>query len=76
MELYSNNISNKLNGIMKTLTVVGAIFIPLTFIVGVYGMNFDYMPELHFPWAYPVLMLIMLIISLGMIIYMKSRKWF
>lgn len=76
MELYSNNISNKLNGIMKTLTVVGAIFIPLTFIAGVYGMNFDYMPELHFPWAYPVLMLLMLFIVLGMIVFMKSRKWF
>ena len=76
MELYSSNISNKMNSIMKTLTVVGAIFIPLTFIVGVYGMNFDFMPELHVSWAYPLLMLTMFLIALGMVIYMKSRKWF
>ncbi|GAB1405711.1 MAG: magnesium/cobalt transporter CorA [Lentimicrobiaceae bacterium] len=76
MELYNNNISNKLNSIMKTLTVVGAIFIPLTFIAGIYGMNFDHMPELHLPWAYPSLLIIMLLVSIGMIIYMKSRKWF
>lgn len=76
MELYSSNISNKLNGIMKTLTVVGAIFIPLTFIVGVYGMNFDYMPELHYRLAYPILMMGMAVIVIGMVIYMKSRKWF
>lgn len=76
MELYSANISNKLNSVMKTLTVVGAIFIPLTFIVGLYGMNFDYMPELRSPWGYPVVLLGMAIIAGGMLIYMKSRKWF
>lgn len=76
MELYSANISNRLNSVMKTLTVVGAIFIPLTFIVGIYGMNFDHMPELHYPWAYPAVMGFMLAIAVGMYLFMKSRKWF
>ena len=61
---------------MKTLTVIGAIFIPLTFIVGLYGMNFDYMPELSYHYGYPVLLLGMVIIAAAMFIYMKSRKWF
>ncbi|MBK9358247.1 MAG: hypothetical protein IPN08_12795 [Bacteroidales bacterium] len=76
MELYSSTISNKLNSVMKTLTVVGVIFIPLTFIVGLYGMNFDYMPELRYHWGYPVVLIAMLFISAGMYMYMKSRKWF
>lgn len=76
MELYSATISNKLNGVMKALTVIGAIFIPLTFIVGVYGMNFEYMPELHYRWGYPVSLIGMLAIAIGMFLYMKSRKWF
>jgi len=76
MELYSSTISNKLNSVMKTLTVVGVIFIPLTFIVGLYGMNFDYMPELRYHWGYPAVLAAMLIISVGMYLYMKSRKWF
>lgn len=76
MELYSSTISNKLNRVMKTLTVVGVIFIPLTFIVGVYGMNFDFMPELHYRWGYPLAMLVMLGIAVFMFLYMKSRKWF
>lgn len=76
MELYSATISNKLNAVMKTLTVIGAIFIPLTFIVGLYGMNFDYMPELRYHWGYPVTLLAMLGIAVGMFLYMKSRKWF
>lgn len=76
MELYSSTISNKLNSVMKTLTVIGAIFIPLTFIAGVYGMNFEFMPELHYTWGYPVALLGMLVIALGLFLYMKSRKWF
>ncbi len=76
MDLYSSTVSNKLNVVMKTLTVVGAIFIPLTFIVGVYGMNFDYMPELHYPWAYPLVWVVMILVAGGMFIFMRSRKWF
>ena len=76
MELYSSNVSNKMNKIMKTLTVVGAIFIPLTFIAGIYGMNFDYMPELHFHYGYHIVMAGMALLGIGMVIYMRSRKWF
>ena len=76
MELYSANISNRLNSVMKTLTIVGAIFIPLTFIAGIYGMNFDHMPELHYRWAYPAVMALMFVIAIGMYFYMKSRRWF
>ena len=76
MDLNMANMSNNLNKVMKTLTVVASIFIPLTFIAGIYGMNFEYMPELAWPWAYPVLMLLMLLLSLGMIFYMRKKKWF
>jgi len=76
MELYSSTVSNKLNSVMKTLTLIGAIFIPLTFLAGVYGMNFEYMPELHFKWGYPLAMLGMCFIAVAMFLYMKSRKWF
>lgn len=76
MDLYSSTVSNKLNAVMKTLTVVGAIFIPLTFIAGVYGMNFQWMPELHYKWAYPAVWLIMVVVAAGMVLYMKSKKWF
>lgn len=76
MELYSSTISNRLNSVMKTLTVIGAIFIPLTFIVGIYGMNFEYMPELQYRYGYLSVMLGMLGIAVGMFVFMKSRKWF
>lgn len=68
--------SHKMNEIMKTLTIVSAIFIPLTFIAGVYGMNFDNMPELKAQNGYFITIAIMFIITIGMIIYFKLRKWF
>jgi magnesium transporter len=64
-----------MNAVMKTLTVVASIFIPLTFLVGVYGMNFSYMPELSLHWAYPALWGLMLAIVLGMLWYMHRRNW-
>jgi len=76
MELQMANNSNRMNNVMKTLTVISTIFIPLTFLAGVYGMNFDYMPELQIPWAYPTLMGLMAAIGVGMFIFMKRRKWF
>lgn len=76
MELYAATISNRLNAVMKTLTIVGSIFIPLTFLVGVYGMNFKFMPELEYRWGYPLALLGMFGIAVGMFLYMKSRKWF
>jgi magnesium transporter len=60
---------------MKTLTIISSIFMPLTFIVGVYGMNFRYMPELDLPYAYPVLLVIMLIIASSLWFYYKRKKW-
>ena len=68
--------THKMNEIMKTLTIVSAIFIPLTFIVGVYGMNFKYMPELEYRNGYYTIVGVMIVLSIGMIIYFKKRKWF
>jgi len=68
--------TQKMNEIMKTLTIVSAIFIPLTFIVGVYGMNFEFMPELHYRNGYYTIIGIMVFIGIAMIFYFKKRKWF
>ena len=61
--------------IMKVLTIMASIFIPLTFITGVYGMNFNNMPELHFKYAYYVVWSIMILLFAGMLIYFKRKKW-
>jgi magnesium transporter len=76
LDLYMNSLSNRMNNVMKVLTIIATIFIPLTFIVGIYGMNFENMPELAFPWAYPAVLLLMLAIALGMMVYFKLKKWF
>ncbi|MES2239296.1 MAG: magnesium/cobalt transporter CorA [Bacteroidota bacterium] len=73
---FFSSQSHKMNEIMKTLTIVSAIFIPLTFIVGVYGMNFDYMPELRYEKGYYTVIGIMVLIGILMVIYFKKRKWF
>jgi magnesium transporter len=73
---YFSAQSHKMNEIMKTLTVVSAIFIPLTFIVGVYGMNFKHMPELEYEYGYYTIIGIMMVITLGMLYYFKRRNWF
>ncbi len=75
LDIYLSAVSNRMNEVMKVLTVIATIFIPLTFIAGVYGMNFDYMPELHVHWAYPALWGIFLAITFVMIIYFKRRNW-
>jgi magnesium transporter len=61
---------------MKTLTIIASIFIPLTFIVGVYGMNFDYMPELTWHWGYLTVWLVMLGVAAGMLVGFKMKGWF
>ncbi len=76
MEFYMIRISNQMNQVMKTLTIIATIFIPLTFIVGIYGMNFRYMPEIGWKWSYPLLMVFMLIGGVSWYIYMRKRKWF
>jgi len=75
LDIYLSSISNKMNEIMKVLTIIGTIFIPLTFIVWVYGMNFKYMPEINMKFAYPMLWVIMISIVGGMIRYFKKKKW-
>lgn len=76
MELYMSTISNNMNNVMKTLTIIATIFIPLTFIAGVYGMNFKIMPELDWPWGYPVALGSMAAIGIGMYAYMRRKHWF
>ncbi len=75
MEVYLSSVSNRMNEVMKLLTVMGTIFLPLTFIVGVYGMNFADMPELHVWWAYPALWVVMIAIAVGMFVYFRRRGW-
>ena len=75
MDIYLSSISNRMNMVMKTLTIIATIFIPLTFIVGVYGMNFDIMPELHMAWAYPAVWALMIGIAGGMLIWFRRKNW-
>lgn len=75
LDIYLSSISNRMNEIMKVLTIIGTIFIPLTFIAGIYGMNFMFMPELGLAWGYPVVLLFMLIIGIIMIFYFRGKKW-
>lgn len=73
---YFSEQSRKMNEIMKTLTIISAIFIPLTFIVGVYGMNFENMPELKFKYGYHSVMMAMFFLVVALIVYFKKRRWF
>jgi magnesium transporter len=75
LDIYLSSMSNRLNEIMKVLTIIATIFMPLTFLAGVYGMNFKYMPELQWQWGYPVLWLIMLGIAALMLLIFKRKKW-
>jgi magnesium transporter len=75
IDIYLSSMSNKTNEVMKVLTVVATIFIPLTFIVGLYGMNFKHMPELDTAWGYPALLAFMLAVAVGMLIYFRRKKW-
>ncbi|MEK6939789.1 MAG: magnesium/cobalt transporter CorA [Nanoarchaeota archaeon] len=75
MEVYLFSLSNKTNEIMKVLTIIGTIFIPLTFITGVYGMNFDFMPALTWEYGYYAVMMGMLIIVIFLLFYFRKRRW-
>lgn len=70
---YMSSMSNKMNEVMKFLTVIGSVFIPLTFIAGIYGMNFDHMPELHWPMGYPMLMGVMVVVGLATFFYFRAK---
>ena len=76
LNIYHSSLSTKLNDIMRVLTVISVIFIPITFIVGVYGTNFEYLPELHWRYGYFVMWGIMLATIFGMLSYFKRKKWF
>jgi magnesium transporter len=75
MDIYLSSVSNKMNEIMKVLTIITTIFVPVTFIAGVYGMNFDYMPELHSKWGYIITWAVMILIMGSLAVYFKKKKW-
>jgi magnesium transporter len=75
LDIYLSSISNRLNAVMKVLTIIATIFMPLTFIAGIYGMNFKYMPELEWKWGYPVVWFAVVLISVSMLIYFKRKRW-
>jgi len=74
--LFFSYQGHRMNQVMKTLTVVATIFIPLTFIAGIYGMNFEYMPELSWKWSYFTLWTVMIVLFVSMVIYFRKNKWF
>jgi magnesium transporter len=76
LDIYLSSVSNRLNEVMKVLTIIATIFMPLTFIAGVYGMNFQHMPELKTLWGYPACLGLMAAISVFMVLYFKRKKWF
>jgi magnesium transporter len=75
LDIYLSSVSNRMNEIMKVLTIIATIFIPLTFIAGVYGMNFRFMPELEQPWGYPLALIVMALIACVMLVYFRRKKW-
>ncbi|MGA1870607.1 MAG: magnesium/cobalt transporter CorA [bacterium] len=75
LDIYLSSISNKMNNVMKVLTIIATIFIPMTFVAGIYGMNFKYMPELEWRWGYPAVWALMGAIFIVMLIYFKTKEW-
>lgn len=75
LDVYMSSVSNKMNEVMKVLTIFAAIFIPLTFIAGIYGMNFQYMPELAWQYGYFIILFIMFLTGLSLIIFFKKKNW-
>jgi magnesium transporter len=76
LDIHMNTMNNRMNEVMKLLTVITTIFIPLSFIAGVYGMNFHRMPELEWEYGYPTVLGFMALIGAGMVYYFKRKKWF
>jgi len=75
LDVYLSSISNRINAVMKVLTIIATIFMPLTFIAGIYGMNFRYMPELEWHWGYPLILFFMIFIGVSMLVYFRKKKW-
>ncbi len=76
LDIYLSSVSNRMNEVMKVLTVIATIFIPLTFIAGVYGMNFEHMPELSWRYGYALIWGVMIAVGLGMLAFFRRRNWF
>ncbi len=76
LDFYMSSMGDKMNQVMRTLTIIATIFIPLTFLAGIYGMNFKFMPELDWKWGYFALLGLMALLGAGMMIYFKKKKWF
>lgn len=75
LDIYLSSVSNRMNEVMKVLTIIATIFIPLTLVAGIYGMNFKFMPELDWPWGYPMVYGVMIAISGVMLVYFRRKKW-
>ncbi len=75
LDIYLSSVSNRMNAVMKMLTIIATIFMPLTFIAGIYGMNFQNMPELGWRWGYFAVLLVMVAIGISMLVYFKRKKW-
>src|SRR5690606_41405238 len=75
VDLYLSDVIKRTTEIMKVLTIFASLFMPLTFLAGVYGMNFDVMPELRWPWGYPAVMLPMLVTVLSLPVFFRRRRW-
>ena len=75
MEIQRDNIASKTSERINRLTILSTVFLPITFIAGLYGMNFKYMPELEQPWAYPTVLCVMALIVIGSIAYAKKQRW-
>ena len=75
LNIYSTNVNNRINEVMKVLTIFASIFIPLTFLAGIYGMNFQYLPELSFKYSYLIFWIVVICVVVGLLIYFKRKKW-
>jgi len=75
LNIYSTNVNNRINEVMKVLTIFASIFIPLTFLAGIYGMNFDYIPELSFKYSYLIFWIVVLSVVIGLLTYFRRKKW-
>jgi magnesium transporter len=75
LDMYLSSVSNRMNEIMKVLTIISTVFIPLSFIVGLYGMNFKNMPEYNWPWMYTVVWIIIILVATLMLVFFKKKKW-
>jgi len=75
LNIYSTNVNNRINEVMKVLTIFASIFIPLTFLAGIYGMNFEYIPELGFKYSYLIFWVVVIVVVIALLIYFKRKRW-